>query len=242
MQGKREDTNKPLNEIKIGFQSRVRNIVRYANILLKENNFRSLHLSAIGGAIGSLVNAAEVLRIENPGLFQINKIGTVSYQTVDSKGDVQNQRLYPKFEVTLTLDEPKERGEGFQGKLNEDERQELLKSLRTRNEEPREGERPRGRGFGGRGFGGRGFGGRGRGGPRGGSRGGVGGRGFGGRGRGGPRGGRGFGGRDFGGRDFEDRDFGGRSQGGFRGGRGFEGRGRGRGFGGPRGNRGRGGY
>ena len=75
----RKDNNKPANEIRIGFQSRVRNIINYANVLLKENNYRSINLSAIGGAIGSLVNAVEVIKINNPGLYQVNKIGTVSY-------------------------------------------------------------------------------------------------------------------------------------------------------------------
>ena len=165
MEGRKEN-NKPLNEIRIGFRSRVRNTVNYANILLKENNFRSLHLSAIGGAIGSLVNAVEVLKINNPGLYQVNKIGTVSYQTVDQQGVVQNQRLYPKLEVTLSLDAPKETGEGYQDKIPEEERTKLLALAAQRPE--RTEERPRG----------------GRGGPRGAPRGGP-------RGRGGFRGGRG---------------------------------------------------
>jgi hypothetical protein len=142
-----KDTNKPLNEIRIGFRSRVRNIVNYANILLKENTFRSLNLSAIGGAIGSLVNAVEVLKINNPGLYQVNKIGTVSYQTVDQQGEVQNQRLYPKLEVILSLDVPQEKGEGFQEKLSEEERTSLfnLSKERAPREEIAEGEeRPRG--------------------------------------------------------------------------------------------------
>lgn len=227
----RKDSNKPLNEIKIGFRSRVRNIVNYATILLKENNFRSLHLSAIGGAIGSLINAAEVLKITNPGLYQVNKIGTVSYQTVDQQGNVQNQRLYPKLEVTLTLDTPKEKSEGYQEKLSEEERTTLFNASKERREEPK-GERgaPRGRGRRGNRPGPRG----GFGGPRGGS-------------RGGPRGGRG--GPRFeprGGRGGFDAPIGGR--GGFGGPRGGFGGPRG-GFGGPRGgravrrvNRGRGGF
>ena len=193
MEGRKEN-NKPLNEIRIGFRSRVRNTVNYANILLKENNFRSLHLSAIGGAIGSLVNAVEVLKINNPGLYQVNKIGTVSYQTVDQQGVIQNQRLYPKLEVTLSLDAPSETGEGYQERLTEERRTELLAvsgQRQARNEEsgprgigrPRGGPRGRGGFRGGRGAprgGPRGFS---RGGPRGGFRGG----------RGAPRGGpRGF--------------------------------------------------
>ncbi len=183
----RKDNSKPLNEIRIGFRSRVRNIVNYANILLKENNFRSLNLSAIGGAIGSLVNAVEVLKITNPGLYQVNTIGTVAYQVIDQKGSVQTQRLYPKMEVTLTLDAPKENVEGSQDKMTEDERAKLLEVIKNRpprkydNErENRDGERGRG-GFRGNRDGERGRGGfrgsrgapRGRGGFRGNSRGGF---------------------------------------------------------------------
>jgi hypothetical protein len=235
----RKDNNKPLNEIRIGFRSRVRNIVNYANILLKENNFRSLNLSAIGGAIGSLVNAVEVLKINNPGLYQVNKIGTVSYQTVDQQGQVQNQRLYPKLEVVLSLDAPKETGEGFQDKLSEEERTQLLNLSKERAPREEGEERPRG----GRG----GFRG-GRGGPRGGFRGGRGGP------RGAPRGGfrggfRGERGAPRGGFRGGFRGERGAPRGGFRGGfRGERGAPRGgprgqRGaFRGPRINRGRGGY
>ena len=152
----RKENTKPMNEIRIGFQSRVRNIINYANVLLKENNFRVINLSAIGGAIGSLVNAVEVIKINNPGLYQVNKIGTVSHQTVDNQGSVQNQRYYPKLEVVLTLDEPKDAGVGFQDKLSEEERAKLLavaQERRNGDETTRGGEPRRGRGTRGRGRG-----------------------------------------------------------------------------------------
>ena len=233
----RKDNNKPLNEIRIGFRSRVRNIVNYATILLNENKFRSLNLSAIGGAIGSLVNAVEVLKINNPGLYQVNKIGTVSYQTVDQQGQVQNQRLYPKLEVVLTLDDPKESGEGFQNKLSEEERTQLLALSKERAPRVEGEERPRG-GFRGRGAprGGPRGGFRGRGAPRGGPRGGF-------RGRGAPRGGPrgGFRGGFRGERGASRGGPRGGFRGGFRGERGAPRGGRGE-FRGPRINRGRGGY
>jgi hypothetical protein len=134
----RKENNKPVNDIRISSNSRVRNTVNYANILLKENNFRSLHLSAIGGSIGSLVNAVEVIKINNPHLYQINKIGTVSYQTIDQEGKVQNQKIYPKLEVTLTLDKPAECGEGFQEKLSEEERTSLLQVSKNKLQHIRE--------------------------------------------------------------------------------------------------------
>ena len=231
---KGKDT-KDANHIKIGAQTRVRNVITYATTLFKERNFTEVTLSAIGGAIGSLVNAVEVLKTEFP-VYQNNKISTVSYQTMDSNEKVIQERLYPKMETTLTLAEPKTKGEGYQGKMDDDTRNTLKKFMDKRREERTqrfEGENSRGgRGFGGRGFsrGGRGFGGRGF------SRGG---RGFGGRGRGFSSRGRGFGDRGFEDRGFGDRGFSSRGRGfsgrGFssRGGnRGYEGRGRGgnRGF------------
>lgn len=252
---KGKDT-KDANHIKIGAQTRVRNVITYATTLFKERNFTEVTLSAIGGAIGSLVNAVEVLKTEFP-VYQNNKISTVSYQTMDSNEKVIQERLYPKMETTLTLAEPKTKGEGYQGKMDDDTRNTLKKFMDKRREERTqrfEGENSRGgRGFGGRGYsrGGRGFGGRGfsRGGRGFGGRGfSRGGRGFGGRGRGFSSRGRGFENRGFGDRGFEDRGFGDRgfsSRGRGFSGRGFSSRGgnrgyEGRGRGGNRGFSGRG--
>lgn len=63
--------NKSLNDIRLGQNTRVRNVIRYCNSIIKENNFRELHFSAVGGAIGKLVSTVEVLRIVNPGIFYL---------------------------------------------------------------------------------------------------------------------------------------------------------------------------
>jgi hypothetical protein len=148
---------KPINDIRVGMNSRVRNVVRYCNGILNEKKATELKFSAVGGAIGRLVNVVEVLRIVNQGLHQTNKLGTVIHQTVDQQGGVENNRSYPKLEVVLSLDEPKEKGEGYQAPLPEDERTkqfDLLNAERPRRESfsrggPRDG--LRGRGFGDRG-------------------------------------------------------------------------------------------
>ena len=138
------------NDIRIGQNSRVRNVVRYCNSLLKEKTFKTLHFSAVGGAIGKLVSAVEVLKTVNEGLYQQNKLATVSYQS-DSKETSNNQKLYPKMEVTLSLEDFKEKTDGYQKKLEESERQKLYKLF---NEQPvRRGRRGGFRGR--RGFGGR---------------------------------------------------------------------------------------
>ena len=89
----------------------------------------------------------------NEGLYQQNKLATVSYQSSDSKEVQNNQKLYPKMEVILSLEDIKEKTDGYQNKLDETERQKLYKLF---NEQPiRRGRRG---GFRGR----RGFGFRGR--------------------------------------------------------------------------------
>jgi hypothetical protein len=189
MEGNRQKKNGPkeLNDVRVGMSSIVGKVIGYCTLLLTEKNFRTVRLTAVGGAIAKLVNIVENLKIFNANLYQSNLLSTVSYQAVDKSGKVLNERLHPKMEVHLSLDEPKEKTEGFQNKLTEEERKVLQDFMNARRERrAAEGDRPRGRGRGrGRGFGQRG---RGRGAPRG--------RGFGqrGRGRGAPRGrgGRGF--------------------------------------------------
>lgn len=174
----RSDSKKEPNDIRIGMQSRVRSVIRYCNNLISTSNPKFLKFSAVGGAIGKLVDVVEVLKLVNKDLYQTNKIATVSYQSIDDKKEVLNQRLYPKFEVILSFEEPKEKNpENFQDKLSEEEKKKKFELLNSRPQ--------RTGGRGGRVFRGGnrrgGFRGRGRGGFRGNRRGGF-----------RPRGGRGF--------------------------------------------------
>jgi len=178
--GQRNNGPKELNDVRIGMQSIVGKVIGYCNLLLTEKSMRSIRFTAVGGAIGKLVNVVENLRIFHAGLYQSNLLSTVSYQAVDKQGKVFNERLHPKMEVHLSLDEPKDKTEGFQTKLNEEERQRLHDSMNARREQRQQegsrrgGERDgegRGRGRGGRGRGGRGQFRGGRGAPRGAPRG-----------------------------------------------------------------------
>ena len=189
MQKTQDAKGKAPNDIRIGMNSRPRRVIQYATSVMKEQNLRELKFSAVGGSIGKLLDTVEVLKIMTPGFYQQNKITSVAYQTVDSNKTVLNQRLYPKMEITLSLDEFKVKNEGTQDKMDENTRKEIEKKMEARREERQKeresGRRPfRGGRRGGRGFrGGRGRGFR-RGGPFRGNRGGPR-RGFrGGRGRG----------------------------------------------------------
>ena len=147
-----EAPKKQANDIRVGFNSRISGIVNYCQRLLKENNIRELNFSAVGGSIGTLVTAVEVLKTLQPGFYQVNRLATISYQSVEEgkKNEVQNQKLYPKLEVKLTLDKPPKAGEGYQEPLKEEERTKLL-DIQSKG---RQGRGPRRGGFRGRGRGG----------------------------------------------------------------------------------------
>ena len=137
--------SKEANDIRIGMGTRVRNVVRYCNSILKEKTFKTLKFSAVGGAIGKLVSAVEVLKTVNPGLYQQNKLATVSYQSTENR-DQKNQRLYPKMEVVLSLDDFKDKNEGYQTKLVEEERKKLHDIFNQQPVRPRRRGGFRGRG------------------------------------------------------------------------------------------------
>ena len=144
-----DKSKKPANDIRVSFNSKIGGIVSYCEKLLKENNMRDLNFSAVGGSIGTLVSVVELLKTIHPGLYQINRFATISYQSVEEggKSEAENHRLFPKLEVKLTLDKPAKPTEGFQDKLDEEERKKLLDLHNKRREERRN--RPR-RGFRGR--------------------------------------------------------------------------------------------
>lgn len=114
-----------LNLIKIGTYTRVNGVLRFANVLLKERNFRDIHFRALGSSIGKLVSVVELLKLTHPGMYQTNTIGTVAFQLKEKEEEVMNERLYPKLEIVLSLDPPSIKGIGFQDKLAEEERSRL---------------------------------------------------------------------------------------------------------------------
>ena len=164
----KKETKKEPNDIRIGINSRPRNVIKYATSVMEEKKLTELKFSAVGGSIGRLLDIVEVFKVLKPGLYQQNRITSVAYQTVDSNNELLQQRLFPKLEVILSKEEPKTKTEGFQGQMDEKQRKEI-ETIMNKKKEQREKNRgrggPRGRGRGGpRGRGRRaGFRGRGRG-------------------------------------------------------------------------------
>ena len=131
-----EPAKKPANEIRVRYNTRIRGIINYSQRLLKENNLRELTFSAVGGSIGTLVTAVEILKSLYPGIHQMNRFATISYQSVEEgkKDEVQNQRLFPKLEVKLSLDKPAQLGEGYQEPLSEEERKKIAEFQNKRRQ------------------------------------------------------------------------------------------------------------
>ena len=168
MSQNKKETKKEPNDIRVGMSSRPRNVIKYATSVMDEKKLTELKFSAVGGSIGRLLDIVEVFKVLKPGLYQQNRITSVAYQTVDSNNELLQQRLFPKLEVILSKEEPKNKTEGYQGQIDEKQRKEI-ETIMNKKKEQREKNRgrggPRGRGRGGpRGRGRRaGFRGRGRG-------------------------------------------------------------------------------
>ena len=168
MSQNKKETKKEPNDIRVGMSSRPRNVIKYATSVMDEKKLTELKFSAVGGSIGRLLDIIEVFKVLKPGLYQQNRITSVAYQTVDSNNELLQQRLFPKLEVILSKEEPKNKTEGYQGQIDEKQRKEI-ETIMNKKKEQREKNRgrggPRGRGRGGpRGRGRRaGFRGRGRG-------------------------------------------------------------------------------
>ena len=131
-----EPAKKQVNDIRVRYNSRIRGIINYCQRLLKENNLRELTFSAVGGSIGTLVTTVEILKTLYPGIHQVNRLATISYQSVEEgkKDAVENQRLFPKLEVKLSLDKPAQIGEGYQEPLSEEERKKIAEIINKRRQ------------------------------------------------------------------------------------------------------------
>ena len=143
MSSVKRDNKKEPNDIRIGMNSRPRNVIKYSTSVMEEKKLNELKFSAVGGSIGRLLEIVEVLKVLKPGLYQQNRITSVAYQTVDSNSKILNEKLYPKLEVVLSKEEPKNKTEGYQGKLDEKERKDIEKIMNERREQR---EKNRGRG------------------------------------------------------------------------------------------------
>ena len=144
MSTSKKDIKEP-NDIRIGIGTRPQYAIKYAASVMDEKKITELKFSAVGGSIGHLLDIVEIFKVLKPGLYQQNKISSVTYQAVDSNNELLQQRLFPKLEVTLSKEEPKNKTEGFQGQMDEKKRKEIEIIMNKRKEmKKKRGQRGRG--------------------------------------------------------------------------------------------------
>ena len=129
------EDKKVSNEIRIGFKTKPKEIISQCEKILQEDKAKDVHLSAVSTSIGDLVIAVEILKIKFPGLFQKNIFSTISPRSSEKKNkpEASTQRLFPRLEIVLSKEKPKEEKEEPKV-ISEEEKKILIETLEKQKE------------------------------------------------------------------------------------------------------------
>ena len=129
------EDKKVSNEIRIGFKTKPKEIISQCEKILQEDKAKDVHLSAVSTSIGDLVIAVEILKIKFPGLFQKNIFSTISPRSSEKKNkpETSTQRLFPRLEIVLSKEKPKEEKEEPKV-ISEEEKKILIETLEKQKE------------------------------------------------------------------------------------------------------------
>ena len=129
------EDKKVSNEIRIGFKTKPKEIISQCEKILQEDKAKDVHLSAVSTSIGDLVIAVEILKIKFPGLFQKNIFSTISPRSSEKKNkpETSTQRLFPRLEIILSKEKPKEE-KGESKVISEEEKKILIETLEKQKE------------------------------------------------------------------------------------------------------------
>ena len=122
MKSKIQESNLEVKEIRVGFNTKIKNIINNSIEQMKNTQIKELKFSAVGSSIGKLIEIIETLKVFLPGIYQQNRLSTVAYTSIDNKNDESSINIYPKLEIRLLKNEPKIKNEGYQGSLPEENR------------------------------------------------------------------------------------------------------------------------
>ena len=125
MKSKIQESNPEVKEIRVSFNTRIKNIINYSIEQMKNTQIKELKFSAVGGSIGKLIETIETLKIFLPGIYQQNRLSTVTYIPINNKNDESSNNIYPKLEIRLLKNEPQIKNEGYQGSLPEENRKSI---------------------------------------------------------------------------------------------------------------------
>lgn len=123
------EEQKVSNEIRIGLRTKPKDVIAQCQKLIKEENVKELHLSAVGNTIGNLVVAVEIVKSIFPEFYQSSEFSTiparVNGKDKDKKQDTKPQKLYPRLEIILSS----EKKEGSKFAVTEEEKKILIDTL-----------------------------------------------------------------------------------------------------------------
>ena len=106
------------NDIRVGINSRIRNVVRYCSSIIRDRRLRinNLNFSAVGGAINKLQAVVRIIKLRFPGFYQFTRMSTVRRRMYDNYNRSYN-RYYPRMRITLSYYriQRTRRGFGFGG-------------------------------------------------------------------------------------------------------------------------------
>ena len=117
-------------EIRVGINTKIKSMIKHSINLMKDTQLKELKFSAVGGSIE--IDIIEILKIFLPGIYQQNRLSSVSYVSIDNKIKEENKWIYPKLEITLLKNEPLIKNEGYQGNISEEERK-ILETIYNKN-------------------------------------------------------------------------------------------------------------
>ena len=125
----------PINEFRIGFNSKPKELITQCEKILKDEKAKDLHLSAVGNSIGEVVTISEIIKSMFPNLFQKTIFSTIPGRTTDSNKDkkADPKKLFPKLEIILSTEKIVEKNENSV-QISEDERKLLIDTLEKKKE------------------------------------------------------------------------------------------------------------
>ena len=112
------------NEVRITKRKPMSNYAKYVLSAFRERGATEVTLRQMGRDVDTIVSVAEIIKYRVKGLYQINNIGTQTFEDVwepleEGLDTLTFKRTVSFFTITLTKVEPKEKGFGFQNPIDE---------------------------------------------------------------------------------------------------------------------------
>lgn len=125
------EEKKPSNEIRIGFTTKIKDVIDQCEKLLKDDKVKDLHLSAVANKIGDLVIVVEILKSMFPNISQKNVFTTVLPRQNEKlkNSETKSKRLFPRLEIILSLNKEEVKEEGSKSTISEEDRKILIDTL-----------------------------------------------------------------------------------------------------------------